>query len=395
MADFAITPTTGRALSSSNSTTCGLIVERHVPKCAGTTVRTFLRANQERGACSYVGYDVGRTWQSRVGFTHRSLAEVADELNSNPSPWNKPICMEAHMVGGSFWSVLSSLRQSQFAARCTMLVMLRVREPLSWYRSYYDWAVLSRQKTGDSVQWGTNFTDWLPSNMQSRFLLHGTRNQPSQWAPEMARRRSGGLPQKLLEKRWAEIEKIVRSADVVSPLERLDDALALVVKRSGFLRTAEYVSTRPSDMRGPWERLPKVAKVVRAKDFCGRAGMDCAAAVKAAAPCDYKLYALAQELFARQWRTEFGSKPYSNPGEGSTTGTPGADVLLEVPSTTKRGQRRQERSQKGEGRRGRRVRHTTATDPSEEGRLERLQHAHKAIRKILGLGERAKAAGAV
>ena len=175
MADFAITPTTGRALSSSNSTTCGLIVERHVPKCAGTTVRTFLRANQERGACSYVGYDVGRTWQSRVGFTHRSLAEVADELNSNPSPWNKPICMEAHMVGGSFWSVLSSLRQSQFAARCTMLVMLRVREPLSWYRSYYDWAVLSRQKTGDSVQWGTNFTDWLPSNMQSRFLLHGTR----------------------------------------------------------------------------------------------------------------------------------------------------------------------------------------------------------------------------
>ena len=124
--------------------------------------------------------------------------------------------------------------------------------------------------------------------------------------------------------------------------------------------------------------------------------MDCAAAVKAAAPCDHKLYALAQELFAQQWRREFGSKPYSNPGEGSTTGTPDADVLVEVPSTTKRGQRRQERQSKGEGRRGRRVRHTTtATDLSEEGRLERLQHAHKAIRKILGLGERAKAAGAL
>ena len=173
------------------------------------------------------------------------------------------------MVGGSFWSVLSSLRQSQFAARCTMLVMLRVREPLSWYRSYYDWAVLSRQKTGDSVQWGTNFTDWLPSNMQSRFLLHGTRNQPSQWAPEMARRRSGGLPQKLLEKRWAEIEKIVRSADVVSPLERLDDALALVVKRSGFLRTAEYVSTRPSDMRGRGSARRRLQKWCAPRTFAG------------------------------------------------------------------------------------------------------------------------------
>ena len=91
------------------------------------------------------------------------------------------------MVGGSFWAELALLRTTRFARRCNIVVMLRVREPLSWYRSYFDWAVLSRQKTGNAPQWGVNFTDWLPANMQARFLLHGTRGQPSEWAPEVAR----------------------------------------------------------------------------------------------------------------------------------------------------------------------------------------------------------------
>ena len=138
------------------------------------------------------------------------------------------------MVGGKFWSELASLRAAPaFMRACNLVVLIRVREPLSWYRSYFDWAVLSRQKTGDAVQWGSNFTDWLPHNMQCRFLLHGTRGQASEWAPDVARRRSGP---RVGPARWSELERIVRAADVVAPLDQLPQALRLVLRRAGFLQ---------------------------------------------------------------------------------------------------------------------------------------------------------------
>lgn len=288
--------------SMNSSARCGVVVDRHVPKTAGTTVRTFLRENQRLRACDYVGYDVGRTWQSRVGFTHRSISDVRHQLNRPPLSSHR-LCVEAHMVGGSFWAELALLRTTRFARRCNIVVMLRVREPLSWYRSYFDWAVLSRQKTGNAPQWGVNFTDWLPANMQARFLLHGTRGQPSEWAPEVARRRSGPA---IGPDRWAELEANVRAADVVAPLERLDESLRLAIALSGFLATPQYVTSKPQVMHGPWERLPKVTRVLPAAEFCARDGAECAAAVRAAAPADHRLYDLAQALFAQQWHSAFG-----------------------------------------------------------------------------------------
>ena len=67
-----------------NPSPCGLVVDRHVPKTAGTTVRSFLRRNQQLGNCEYLGYDVGRTWQSRVGFSHKSLTELKRNLIGHP-----------------------------------------------------------------------------------------------------------------------------------------------------------------------------------------------------------------------------------------------------------------------------------------------------------------------
>ena len=95
------------------------------------------------------------------------------------------------MVNEDFWTDLAALRASSFITaphmRCALVVVVRVREPLSWYRSYFNWAVLSRQRTGHVKAWGANFTDWLPPNMQSRFMLHGTFGRGSEWAVEMAK----------------------------------------------------------------------------------------------------------------------------------------------------------------------------------------------------------------
>ena len=291
-----------------NPSPCGLVVDRHVPKTAGTTVRSFLRRNQQLGNCEYLGYDVGRTWQSRVGFSHKSLTELKRELNRPPMAPRR-ICMEAHMVNEDFWTDLAALRASSFITaphmRCALVVVVRVREPLSWYRSYFNWAVLSRQRTGHVKAWGANFTDWLPPNMQSRFMLHGTFGRGSEWAVEMAKTSRWVAP-RLTTQRWEALERIVRSADVAAPLDRLDDSLRLVRHHSGFLNSTDYVTLKPAPMHGPWERLPKLMQVDTAEQFCARRGVDCSAAVRAAAPDDHRLYELVMKLFDAQWRAHLG-----------------------------------------------------------------------------------------
>ena len=232
-------------------------------------MRSFMRRN--RAVCSYVGcgvcrepfhcrpaayatvtdrYDVSRTWPSRVGFTHIKLEELTQALSSNisaasASSGGSPSamaaaagcwCVEAHVVASHFFAQLGALRASPYGRTCSVTVVLRVREPLSWcatavggwerggrgvgegwavrassvgggervwcslatpsagrrYRSYYDWAVLGRQRGGEArQQWGANFTDWLPPNLQSALLFlpgysaqHAVRTsapRPSRW----------------------------------------------------------------------------------------------------------------------------------------------------------------------------------------------------------------------
>ena len=287
-------------LGNMNNATCGLVLDRHVPKTAGTTVRTMLRQNAKLGNCEYVGYDLGRTWASRVGFNHRSLADLVGELRITPVP-HRRLCAEAHMVAATFWSDLTVLRTAAFARTCRVVVMVRVREPLAWYISFFDWAVRPRQRTGNA-RWGANFTDWLPYNMQSRYLLHGA-GVSSEWADDLAAKAGPSAPRRLDSGRWAQLEQLLRATDVVAPLERLDDSLAVVMHLAGFLSTIAYERTAPHPVRGPWDRQPQVLRVQSAAKFCAEAPhRHCLTAVRAAAADDYRLYALALELFEGVWR---------------------------------------------------------------------------------------------
>ena len=205
------------------------------------------------------------------------------------------------MVAASFWSDLDRLRASAFATPCRVVVMVRVREPFSWYCSFYDWAVRPRQRTGDA-RWGMNFTDWLPYNMQARYLLHGTSGTPSEWAGDMAAKRLPGAPHRLSPARWAELMHNLRArVDILAPLERLDDALKVAFRLAGFLTTLHYQRIAPSPVRGPWDRLPHGNKHVQsAKDFC-LANRGCRAAVRAAAADDHRLYHFAVRHFDVLW----------------------------------------------------------------------------------------------
>ena len=148
--------------------TCGAVIDRHIPKTAGTTVRTFLRHNANIGSCHYAGYDVSSTWPSRVGFNHIDFKQISKAVPRGQKFW----CVEAHVVAATFWRDLSALRLIAAINRCAVVTLVRVREPYSWYRSYYQWAILERQR-GSQPLFGANFTDWLPYNLQSHHLLYG------------------------------------------------------------------------------------------------------------------------------------------------------------------------------------------------------------------------------
>lgn len=277
---------------SQNGTECAVVVDRHVAKNAGTTVRTMFQEN--RAVCRYVGYDVSRTWTSRVGFEHEEFAELVRELQSSRT---RHWCVEAHVVARTFWDDVVALRHTQFARRCCVLVMLRVREPLAWYRSFYDWAVLGRQRGGDD-RFGSNFTDWLPSNLQSTVLLSATS---SRMAVQLAHKPSSSEPRTLSGAGWSRLMRMVRAADIVAPLERLDESLVLLRRRSAFLRTALYRYKRPPPMRGPWSRAAQRPVESAAALCAGAAALRrCHEAVRAAAPADFRLHAKASRLFEAQ-----------------------------------------------------------------------------------------------
>ena len=168
----------------------------------------------------------------------------------------------------------------------------------------YRWAVLERQRGGQpEATWGTNFTDWLPYNLQSRHLLYGeTAGAGSKRGVALSRRPRPAAPRRLDEAQWAGLRRIMAAADVIMPLDRLDEALVLLQHRAPFLRSTLYQRHAPGPMRGPWDKPRPRLPVPDLDVFCGAADAQwaCRAAVEAVAPDDRRLYEMVSANFARQ-----------------------------------------------------------------------------------------------
>lgn len=254
-------------------------------------MRTMLRLNEASGNCIYLGYDVSRTWKSRVGFNHTNFRDIAQLLNSPASGAPRRVCVEAHVVARSFWSDLARLRASAFALRCSIHVILRVREPFSWYCSFYNWGVRGRQRTGDR-RWGLNFTDWLPHNLQSKMLLWG--NFANEDPLDDSRYMNGagighrrgwlrpgaGAAVRLKAAQRTRLDELMRLVDVAAPLDRFDEALAMLTCQSKFLTTSQYRRVVPAPNTGPWTQRAR-KEVGLAQQLCsGEREAGCRAAVR-------------------------------------------------------------------------------------------------------------------
>lgn len=178
---------------------CAILFDRHVHKNGGTSVRSIIHENDLRDDWVYWGYGLHQ---------HRTISQLVMRavLNgSNCAHWpaqRQPLRMavEYHYARNPLTQLLSTFgpgsRLQTVGAQCACRIVLvtRLREPLSFYTSFYRWTVDWRQKKNASL-FGASMLEWAPRNLQSSVRkdnqhTHGARRsflcwraaKPGSWA---------------------------------------------------------------------------------------------------------------------------------------------------------------------------------------------------------------------
>ena len=148
-------PACGRCIPAMLSSPCAAaVIDYHVPKNGGTTFRTLLARNAWQGRCYYSGY----RWRS---------SDVATHLRNGSR-----VCVEAHVGTERFWPQVERLRSLRLTAgECsTVKIVLRIREPFSYYISFYLW----RGSPGYFGRHHLVNESTFPSNLQANFISSST-----------------------------------------------------------------------------------------------------------------------------------------------------------------------------------------------------------------------------
>ena len=291
-----------------------LWVDRHLHKNGGSTMREVMLRNEEAGRCVYYGYT-----QTREGWDR--LMRYMRTINSSAAAALPRLCVEAHasQASAEFTSRripdLLKLRTiyTQWAVPLRVVLTVRVREPLSYYISFYRWRVAGLQRGGNMIRLsptrslhqplGSDFLGWAPPNLQSIGLLHGDIEL-------FAGLKAGGWPgvhngsrrphpywsahHAFGEAHYKQLLAVLSHYDVVSPLEAFDQHLLLIAQATGLqpLQAAEHTRVVPGAQGMQGVRLgdlqvcPDMAK--------------CRAHVEAIAPYDYQLYRHVQQAFTQR-----------------------------------------------------------------------------------------------
>lgn len=300
---------------------CSIVIDRHNQKNAGTTLRDVLLLNQAAGHCLFWG---------GIGPLERLWTSFLDYLAAHPpsSDTLLRLCVEMHFPVPYFSTHFARLVAVRSLARsrgCRFVLSTRVREPLSYYLSYYRWTIVGRQESaarcwaamgrgegpGPSencpahlqatrwardpaarFRWGTDFVSWVERtpNLQAHLLWDASASSCVE-SPAFA-----GNPSRLrLCRGWAErmgeaelkaLVAMLDQFDVVGSVEAFDEALLDLQDRAGLPHVA-YAMDTPHHRFWP----PDSGPVPGPRDgrMCSN-WTACAEAVRRAAPMDYRLY---------------------------------------------------------------------------------------------------------
>ncbi len=296
-----------------------VLYERHIEKNAGSTFRELLYRNERHGLCLYWGY------QQRSPFWNRFVEAMGNLTSSSTLP---RVCIEAHShIDHGTPSLrrmeqLLELRRSLKRRRIHLriLLLLRLREPLAHYVSYYLWSVAERQARSPE-RYGRTFEEWASSvpNLQSELLLSSKAAFTASFA---------GLPHREIAEwrgRWenpressARRKQLLRVAswfDVLGTAERFDETSLLVGRNLGW-RPADAAPSQFAPEAAPVpsdsclnKRLTDTLKTWWCRDFRKPAAAErarvhahvcpdkdaCARLIRRIAPVDYELYNLANK----------------------------------------------------------------------------------------------------
>ena len=204
---------------------CAVLVDRHTQKNAGSAMRKIYLDNDRKGHFTYWGY-AANAYRSVAAKTTSFLASECTESGRDGSAYaphsanatlacrtpSMRYVLEHHYGAPSPQNILETFGPSsplQYAATrcgCRVVFFTRLREPFSFYASFYRWTVrrtLSNTRTStkggshvlpssapalSKVYWrqalnaskyGATFLEWAPKNLQASLLVSP---QDADWA---------------------------------------------------------------------------------------------------------------------------------------------------------------------------------------------------------------------
>ena len=307
---------------------CAVLIDRHVHKNGGTSMRAILLENDFADAWAYWGYGCNRmaSVASAIAATLGNETSCADRTSRTPLR----IAAELHYnnaLSGLHGSLLlhfgpaSPLRRIIGGPPCSCKVVLvtRLRDTLSFYRSFWHWSGVDRKQNASSHRFGSTMLEWAHAfrNLQSTLILSHVNAAvaPQYLAIREARAaasygpfwcfdeapmlknipaavrsdcdRSGGLG----ASRLATLRRGLAAFDVVGLLERFDETLLMVSDAAGL---QELLHPPVRDVRSAPLRTSS-ARLAKALGCASEAA--CHAAIRAAAPVDDLVYREAREAF--------------------------------------------------------------------------------------------------
>lgn len=231
---------------------CMILVDRHVHKNGGSSVRDLLLENERRGYGLYQGYT--QMYWNRDLKQLQKAGEAARQQNRAPS---HVIMMEAHFGWVEFaTSTLPGLKNlastyEQQGVDCPLVLMTRVRDPLEYYLSFYRWGVAFRQKESP-LKFGKSFVEWARKvpNLQSTIMMlsmaaMAAEYHPDTWKHYSRRPEIGRSP----EEAWRKLSEFLDQFAIVGTMRRFDESLLLMSDMTG-LPVMEYRRNRPNQKGG-------------------------------------------------------------------------------------------------------------------------------------------------
>ena len=244
----------GRSYISRPLRKCAIVVDRHVHKNGGSSIRDLFLEHERTGHALYQGY-TQMYWNRDYRLLRRAAEEALSKHGRAPE---HVLLMEAHFGWVEMSStLLPSLRElSQLYADrgvdCPLVLMTRVREPLDYYLSFYKWGVAFRQRESPQ-HFGRNFLEWAEKvpNLQSTMMIQSMAAMAAEYHIDQYKMHynMNNVIGKTPELAWEKLIKFLDQFTIVATMQRFDESLLLAHDLVG-LPILEYKRNRPNQKGG-------------------------------------------------------------------------------------------------------------------------------------------------